>query len=224
MKNKYLKENFEPIVKDSKTVSDILRKLNMPTTGASPITIKKYIKLHNIDTSHFYTREDNYKMKLLPHKRISAKLSDILIENGTHTTRHIKDRLYKEGLKQRICEKCGQGEIWNGEKMSLILDHKNGVRNDHRLENLQIVCPNCNATLPTHCRGHKQLDNKKNKEIEKKQKNKESYMRKRKVERPPYLQLMEEIKSLGFEKTGKKYGVRNNSIRKWVECYEKHGY
>jgi hypothetical protein len=35
--------------------------------------------------------------------------------------------------------------------MSLILDHVNGVRDDHRIENLRIVCPNCNATLDTHC-------------------------------------------------------------------------
>ncbi len=35
--------------------------------------------------------------------------------------------------------------------MGLILDHINGVRDDNRLENLQIVCPNCAATLDTHC-------------------------------------------------------------------------
>jgi hypothetical protein len=35
--------------------------------------------------------------------------------------------------------------------MSLILDHINGVADDNRLENLRIVCPNCAATLDTHC-------------------------------------------------------------------------
>jgi hypothetical protein len=35
--------------------------------------------------------------------------------------------------------------------MGLILDHINGLRDDHRFENLQIVCPNCAATLDTHC-------------------------------------------------------------------------
>jgi hypothetical protein len=43
-----------------------------------------------------------------------------------------------------------QGEEWVGKKMSLILDHINGVNNDNRIEN-RIVCPNCNATLDTHC-------------------------------------------------------------------------
>ena len=33
----------------------------------------------------------------------------------------------------------------------MILDHINGVSDDHRLENLRIVCPNCAATLDTHC-------------------------------------------------------------------------
>jgi hypothetical protein len=35
--------------------------------------------------------------------------------------------------------------------MVLILDHVNGVYDDHRLENLRLVCANCNATLDTHC-------------------------------------------------------------------------
>ena len=35
--------------------------------------------------------------------------------------------------------------------MALILDHINGIGNDHRLENLRIVCPNCAGTLDTHC-------------------------------------------------------------------------
>ncbi len=43
---------------------------------------------------------------------------------------------------------------WRGSKLSLILDHINGISNDNRLENLRFVCPNCNATLKTYCRGN----------------------------------------------------------------------
>ena len=48
-------------------------------------------------------------------------------------------------LKRPICELCGQGEMWRGRPMALILDHVNGVPTDNRLTNLRIVCPNCAA-------------------------------------------------------------------------------
>ena len=59
--------------------------------------------------------------------------------------------MYEAGLKPRACELCGQGEEWRGGRMSLILDHVNGVHDDNRIANLRIVCPNCAATWPTHC-------------------------------------------------------------------------
>lgn len=77
-------------------------------------------------------------------------MDKILIENSSYNRSSLKERLYKEGLKERKCEFCGQDENWNGKHMSLILDHINGIYNDNRLENLRIVCPNCNATLETH--------------------------------------------------------------------------
>lgn len=39
----------------------------------------------------------------------------------------------------------------------------------------------------------------------------------RKVERPPIDILLKEIKNMGYVKTGKKYGVSDNAIRKWVK-------
>src|SRR5262249_32721080 len=78
-------------------------------------------------------------------------LGEILVRGPTYHRGHLKDRLYAEGVKQRRCELCGQGELWRGRQMSLILDHINGEATDNRLENLRIVCPNCAATLDTHC-------------------------------------------------------------------------
>ena len=51
----------------------------------------------------------------------------------------IKIRLIKEGLKKDKCEECGQGNVWRGKKITLILDHRNGNRYDFRFENLRIA-------------------------------------------------------------------------------------
>ena len=41
-------------------------------------------------------------------------------------------------------------------------------------------------------------------------------LRTRKVERPPIKQLLLEIEELGYRGTGRKYGVSDNAIRRWV--------
>jgi len=42
----------------------------------------------------------------------------------------------------------------------------------------------------------------------------------RKVERPEYKILINDINELGYTGTGRKYGVSDNAIRKWKKYYE----
>jgi hypothetical protein len=134
---------FTEIIKNSINYVDVCRNLKLSTTMGNRQTIKKYIKIYKCDISHFRNG-----MKTPSAKK---NLSEILVENSTYIyTTNLKERLYKEGLKERKCELCGQGEEWDGKHMSLILDHINGINDDNRIENLRIVCPNCNATLDTH--------------------------------------------------------------------------
>jgi len=43
----------------------------------------------------------------------------------------------------------------------------------------------------------------------------------RKVERPPYEQLVRELEETSFLAVGRKYGVSDNAVRKWVRFYER---
>jgi Helix-turn-helix domain len=43
------------------------------------------------------------------------------------------------------------------------------------------------------------------------------------VERPPYDQLLAEIAATSYSAVGRKYGVSDNAIRKWVRAYEREG-
>ena len=81
------------------------------------------------------------------------KLENILKENTNFKSDTLKYRLVKEGLKQWKCEKCGNEGVWEGKELVLELHHINGNHYDNRLENLQILCPNC----------HSQTDNFRNK-------------------------------------------------------------
>jgi very-short-patch-repair endonuclease len=47
--------------------------------------------------------------------------------------------------------------------------------------------------------------------------------RKRKVERPPYEQLMNEVTNLGYNATGRKYDVCFHTIKKWIKSYKNNG-
>lgn len=150
VKSHWKKEVLEQIIPNCITYTKVLEDLHLVPRGHNFRTLQKYIKKYDIDISHF----DPDKNKKHPNK-FRKELSELLLENTQVKSHDLKERLYKEGYKERICELCGQGEEWNGRKMSLILDHINGEHSDNRLENLRVVCPNCNATLDTHCGKHK---------------------------------------------------------------------
>lgn len=211
------KDKLLKLVNESVSLSEISRKLYGNNSCGNRETIKKYINLYEINTDHF--------INIVINNNLNSKreLIDILKIDSYFDTTNLKNRLYKEGLKKPICEKCGQDENWHGEHMSLILDHINGKKNDLRIENLRIICPNCNATLPTHG-GKNAIIKKKESNLKKRKKQTKikTSINQRKVKRPSYEVLQKEIKELGYSGTGRKYGVSDNAIRKWLKFYYKY--
>lgn len=74
---------------------------------------------------------------------------EALTENSEVPRRFIRLVIQRYQLLPYQCAKCGLLPFWNNEPLVLILDHRNGINNDHRIHNLRWVCPNCNSQLPT---------------------------------------------------------------------------
>jgi hypothetical protein len=69
----------------------------------------------------------------------------------------IKRRLLEAGLLKNACDACGVSE-WMGRPLSIQLHHRNGIRNDHSLSNLMMLCPNCHSQTSTFgTRNRKQM-------------------------------------------------------------------
>lgn len=147
IKEIYIEENFRKIVENSNSIAQVIANLSLRKAGGNYIVVNKYIKLYKIDISHFKDQKERYNYMIKNY--VLRPLDSVLIENSNYSRGSLKKRLYKEGFLERKCCLCGQDENWNGMKISLILDHINGVHNDNRIENLRIVCPNCNAGLDT---------------------------------------------------------------------------
>jgi 5-methylcytosine-specific restriction endonuclease McrA len=82
--------------------------------------------------------------------RVQFLLQDIL--DGKHPqypTFLLKKRLLKEDIKEDKCDECGITE-WNGNSITIEMDHINGNRHDHSLENLRMLCPNCHSQTATY--------------------------------------------------------------------------
>lgn len=137
-------------LKTCRSIGQALDQAGLTPSGGNYATAHRLIKDLDIDTSHMTGQGWNLGGTTSLAMRNIIPLEQILVADSRYmNTSRLRKRLIGSGLKAAICEKCGLAE-WNGEKISLELNHINGDRFDNRLLNLELLCPNCHAQTETY--------------------------------------------------------------------------
>jgi hypothetical protein len=236
---RYSQQEAREAVSGSLSYAEALRKLGLRPGGGNHALFRRYVDaVWRIPTDHF----DPGRAQREGLCRRPVPLFEVLVAGSSYSRATLKIRLYECGLKARRCELCAQDENWRGARMGLILDHINGVPDDNRLENLRIVCPNCAATFDTHCARKNRVDRAERACLRcgtkfwpkrlthrycsracgmRYERSREPKPEARKVERPSYEQLQEDVRTMSMLAVGRKYGVSDSAVRKWIRWYER---
>lgn len=107
-----------------KTINNVLKKLGLQYDGNK--SGKGYSK----------TKE---KMTLIQYLENSKDIQ----------SNKVRIKLLEEGYKKHQCENCGLTE-WLNQPIPLELHHKDGDRNNNKIENYELLCPNCHALTDSY--------------------------------------------------------------------------
>ena len=143
------KETLTEWVTNSKTFTDILKMFKLCNKGGNCKTLKRRLTEENINFSHIKLGQNSNLGKRFNFNMSKEEcLKNVFVENSTYLRSSARKYIKMYNLILYECC-CGLKTIWENKPLSLQLEHKNGVDNDHRLENLEWMCPNCHSQTKT---------------------------------------------------------------------------
>ncbi len=153
-RSKYTRGLLGPIIRDSISWAEVLRRLGVSFTGGNNDHVKKKVRELGIDTSHFLGLRANSGNRHKGGHKLTGR--EVLVLDRTGTGRKerlsiLRRALCQLGMKNE-CKKCGLGSEWNGTPLTLHIDHVNGNPVDNRKKNLRYLCPNCHSQTETYAK------------------------------------------------------------------------
>lgn len=218
-------EDLRVAVAINTTFIGICKSLNLSRGSGNVKTVKFHIKRMNLLTNHLLGKA--HRETSSPNK---IPMAEILVENSSYlNTVHLKNRLLKDGLLKHECYICKIPPVWQEQKLTLQLDHINGIHSDNRIENLRILCPNCHSQTKTFAGLNRSGRYKKviptcidcqttifqNSIRCKRCSN--FYNKKSKIEWPPARELAEEVMKTSYRAAGKRLNVSDAAVKKYLK-------
>ena len=152
-KKTYNVNDVRKAVLENKSIAGVLRQLGLRPIGGNYRTINRILRENEIDISHFTGQGWNVGLGFKPN--ISYDDAMVFSENSTYKCSWRLRERYKVFTGKSSCERCGLS-TWLGIDIPLEIHHINGINTDNRIENLQLLCPNCHA-LTNNYRGRATL-------------------------------------------------------------------
>lgn len=219
------RDEFIALVSGTTTgVSGIVNAMGLRRFSYNYKSVRKRIKEEGLDYDALKKQWRNQFVKSVVSGRLKP-LDDFMTEHSAYTRQSLKRRLLKEGRLKNECSMCGQKPEWNGIELVMVLDHVNGIHDDCRIDNLRLLCPNCNSQQSTFSgrnnRGVRRTMEKRCADcgsvigLYSVRCRKCASGKSRRVVRPDMSVLRSDVSELGWEATGRKYGVSGNAVRKW---------
>lgn len=166
-------EKVKTEIKKSNSLRSLAQKIGLNNCDSNSTVyryLKKIIKMHNLDTSHFTgqlwskgkTRFNDYRL-MKDHNKHFSKWKDVFCNKSLScsSSKAMIERLVINKVKTYNCEMCGRNK-WNDLPIRLQLHHSNGDNRDNRIENLKLLCPNCHSQTNNYSIGLKEVENFKN--------------------------------------------------------------
>lgn len=141
MKIRYDKSTIETLIAKSTSITDVVNQLKTLHGFGTLQSVSLFIKRHNIDISHFYLKRKINKNKI----SMEILKTKYLICPSKISSSKLKFYLLTLNLIENKCNICGMLPEWNGKTLVIQLHHLNHNNQDNRLENLQMICPNCHS-------------------------------------------------------------------------------
>ena len=149
----YSLEDVRVAVIESKSIAGVLRRLGLRPVGGNYKTIHRLIEMNQWNTSHFTGQGWNVGLQFKPKGVLTDEA--IFVEHSDYRCSWRLRERYKKLTGKTSCDQCNLSR-WMGSDIPLEIHHINGINTDNRLENLQLLCPNCHA-LTDNYRGRAHL-------------------------------------------------------------------
>lgn len=139
----YSIDQLKTAVKLAECWTDVCRSLNITVCTFNFKRIQKLCFENKISFNHF-----NIKRAMRRGKK-EWMVDDVYTINSKFARCSLRRRVIKDNFIDYKCSKCFNDGTWYNEKLTLEIEHINGINDDNRKENLTWLCPNCHSQTST---------------------------------------------------------------------------